>query len=110
MDRTPLPRRARKQFDKFSTQNPRIRIAVVDNPTEQEVNAVSPMFQQGKGPDVYRAQGSAALDQFVEHGWAAGFSSPPTSWSQPTNIGRRHVRILRPVHDRLDGAGRGGLH
>ena len=61
----------RKQFDTFSTQNPRIHVDVVENPTEQEVNAVSLMFQQGKGPDVYRAQGSAALDQFVQHGWAA---------------------------------------
>lgn len=65
----------REQFDKFEEANPGITIKVVENPADQQLNAVQLMFQQGNGPDVYRAQGDSALDSFVDRGWALELDS-----------------------------------
>ena len=68
-----------EQFDKFEEANPGITIKVIENPADQQLNAVQLMFQQGNGPDVYRAQGDAALDSFVDRGWALSLDDLETS-------------------------------
>lgn len=59
----------RAQFDLFEEANPGITVNVVENPADQQLNAVELMFQQGAGPDVFRAQGSEALQRFYDRGW-----------------------------------------
>lgn len=58
----------RAQFDQFEADNPGITVKVVENPGDQQLNAVELMFQQGNAPDVYRAQG-AGFDQMYARGW-----------------------------------------
>ncbi|HXA59520.1 MAG TPA: extracellular solute-binding protein [Streptosporangiaceae bacterium] len=61
----------REQFNLFEKANPGIKVNVVENPAAQQLNAVELMFQQGKAPDVFRAQGDAALTRFYDRGWVA---------------------------------------
>jgi multiple sugar transport system substrate-binding protein len=64
----------RAQFDKFTEQTG-ITVEVIENPSAQQVNAVQLMFKQGNPPDVYRAQGDAALNSFNSQGWAADLTA-----------------------------------
>lgn len=58
----------REQFDLFEEEHPNITVEVVENPSDQQLNAVELMFQQGNPPDVYRAQDDG-FDRMYERGW-----------------------------------------
>jgi|GEM_PF-2916869 len=60
----------KEQFDKFSAQTG-VKVTVIENPADQQLNAVELSFQQGNAPDVYRAQGTAAVQRFAARNWAA---------------------------------------
>lgn len=60
----------RAQFDNFMKKNPKIAVEIIENPTDQQLNAVELMFQQGSPPDVFRAQ-DAGFDRMYERGWVA---------------------------------------
>ncbi|PZF85752.1 ABC transporter substrate-binding protein [Jiangella anatolica] len=58
----------RAQFDQFEEDNPGITVEVLENPSDQQLNAVELMFQQGDPPDVFRAQADG-FDRMYERGW-----------------------------------------
>lgn len=60
----------KEQFDKFSATSG-VKVTVIENPSDQQLNAVELAFQQGNGPDVYRAQGPAAVRRFAARDWVA---------------------------------------
>lgn len=60
----------RQQFDEFEKANPGIAVKVVENPTDQQLNAVELMFQQNRAPDVFRAQDDG-MDRMAARGWVA---------------------------------------
>lgn len=64
----------RSQMDRCEAENPGLKVTVVENPSDQQLNAVELMFQQGDGPDVFQAQGQASLDRFYTKGWVASLS------------------------------------
>jgi ABC-type glycerol-3-phosphate transport system substrate-binding protein len=64
----------REQMDRCETENPGLTVNIIENPADQQLNAVELMFQQGDGPDVFQAQGQAALDRFQQKGWVASLS------------------------------------
>jgi ABC-type glycerol-3-phosphate transport system substrate-binding protein len=68
----------RAQFAEFTKQT-KILIDVVENPTDQQLNAVELMFQQDNPPDVYRCQGAEALDRFSSRGWTAALDEYATA-------------------------------
>lgn len=68
----------RQQFDAF-TKKTGITINVIENPTDQQLNAVELMFQQNTAPDVFRCQGAEALDRFAGRGWTAALDEYATS-------------------------------
>ncbi|ACQ82182.1 extracellular solute-binding protein family 1 [Beutenbergia cavernae DSM 12333] len=61
----------RAQFDLFEEANPGITVDVIENPSDQQLNAIELMFQQGESPDVFRAQGTEAMNRFYDRGWLA---------------------------------------
>lgn len=61
----------REQFNNFSKKNSGITVQIIENPTDQQLNAVELMFQQDNPPDVFRCQGPQALDRFFSRGWTA---------------------------------------
>lgn len=61
----------RAQMDRCEEENPGLEVTIVENPADQQLNAIELMFQQGDGPDVFQAQGQAALDRFYTKGWVA---------------------------------------
>ncbi|CAM3601721.1 ABC transporter substrate-binding protein [Occultella aeris] len=61
----------RAQFDLFQEANPGVTVNIIENPADQQLNALELMFQQGEGPDVMRVQGGAALTRFYDRGWVA---------------------------------------
>lgn len=61
----------REQMDRCEEANPGLTVNIIENPADQQLNAVELMFQQGDGPDVFQAQGQAALDRFYQKGWVA---------------------------------------
>lgn len=61
----------RQQVDLFQEQNPGVTVDIIENPADQQVNAMELMFQQDQAPDVFRLQGPAPLQQFNERGWLA---------------------------------------
>lgn len=61
----------RAQLDLFEEANPGITVNVIENPDDQQLNALELMFQSGDAPDVYRCQGTGALTRFAERGWTA---------------------------------------
>lgn len=61
----------RAQFDLFQEANPGITVEVIENPSDQQLNTLELMFQQGEAPDVFRAQGTQALSRFYDRGWLA---------------------------------------
>lgn len=65
----------REQFAAFSKKNPGIAVQVIENPTDQQLNAVELMFQQDAAPDVFRCQGPQALDRFHSRGWTTALDS-----------------------------------
>ncbi|WP_020576301.1 ABC transporter substrate-binding protein [Actinopolymorpha alba] len=75
----------RRQFDRF-TQKTGITVNVVENPTEQQLNAVELMFQQNNPPDVFRCQGPDALDRFSSRGWTAALDEYATSSGIPARF------------------------
>lgn len=60
----------RQQFDEFEKANPAIAVKVLENPSDQQLNAVELMFQQGNAPDVFRAQDDG-MDRMAARGWVA---------------------------------------
>jgi multiple sugar transport system substrate-binding protein len=60
----------RQQFDEFEKANPGIVVKTVENPSDQQLNAVELMFQQNKAPDVFRAQDDG-MDRMAARGWVA---------------------------------------
>jgi len=60
----------REQFDLFEKANPGIKVQVIENPTDQQTNAIELSFQQGSPPDVFRAQDDA-FDRIFDRGWIA---------------------------------------
>lgn len=60
----------RQQFDEFETANPGIAVKVLENPSDQQLNAVELMFQQDNAPDVFRAQDDG-MDRMAARGWVA---------------------------------------
>ncbi|TWD79308.1 ABC-type glycerol-3-phosphate transport system substrate-binding protein [Kribbella amoyensis] len=60
----------RQQFDEFEKANPGIAVKVLENPTDQQLNAVELMFQQNNAPDVFRAQDDG-MDRMAARGWVA---------------------------------------
>lgn len=58
----------RQQFDAFEAANPGVKVKIIENPGDKQLSAVELMFQQGKAPDVYRAQESG-FDRMHERGW-----------------------------------------
>ncbi|WP_159621306.1 ABC transporter substrate-binding protein [Ruania rhizosphaerae] len=61
----------RAQMDLFEEANSGITVNVIENPADQQLNALELMFQQGEAPDVFRCQGTPALTRFAERGWTA---------------------------------------
>src|SRR5262249_15532480 len=61
----------REQFDNFEKQNPGIKVQVIENPTDQQITAVGLAFQQGDGPDVFRAQDAVGFGTLFDKGWVA---------------------------------------
>lgn len=61
----------RAQFDLFEEANPGITVEVIENPADQQLNAVELMFQSGEAPDVMRVQGNEAMIRFNDRGWLA---------------------------------------
>nr|WP_273379064.1 extracellular solute-binding protein [Actinopolymorpha pittospori] len=68
----------RQQFNAFTTKTG-IAVDVLENPTDQQLNAVELMFQQNNPPDVFRCQGPEALDRFWSRGWTAALDEQATS-------------------------------
>lgn len=64
----------RTQMDQCEADNPGLTVNIIENPADQQLNAIELMFQQGDGPDVFQAQGQAALDRFYTKGWIASLS------------------------------------
>lgn len=64
----------RAQMDRCEEENPGLTVNIIENPADQQLNAIELMFQQGDGPDVFQAQGQAALDRFYQKGWVASLS------------------------------------
>ncbi|MEU4643494.1 extracellular solute-binding protein [Micromonospora sp. NPDC023814] len=60
----------REQFDLFEEKNPGIKVQVIENPSDQQINAIELSFQQGNAPDVFRAQ-DQGFDRIFERGWIA---------------------------------------
>ncbi|MEV4199789.1 ABC transporter substrate-binding protein [Micromonospora globbae] len=60
----------REQFDRFEEKNPDIEVQIIENPTDQQVNAIELSFQQGDPPDVFRAQDNG-FDRIFDRGWIA---------------------------------------
>ncbi|MGI5521724.1 ABC transporter substrate-binding protein [Micromonospora sp. CA-259024] len=60
----------REQFDRFEEQNPGIKVQVIENPSDQQANAIELGFQQGNPPDVFRAQ-DTNFDRIFDRGWVA---------------------------------------
>jgi multiple sugar transport system substrate-binding protein len=60
----------REQFDLFEKDNPGIKVQVIENPSDQQINAVGLAFQQGNAPDVFRAQ-DTGFDSLFDRGWIA---------------------------------------
>jgi ABC-type glycerol-3-phosphate transport system substrate-binding protein len=91
----------RTQFAKF-TEKTGIGVDVIENPTDQQLNAVELMFQQGNPPDVYRCQGPEALDRFAGRGWTA----PLDEYATSSNVAARFPKdALLP---QTSGLHRGG--
>ena len=64
----------REQMDRCEDENPGLKVNIIENPADQQLNAVEFMFQQGDGTDVFQAQGQAALDRFYQKGWVASLT------------------------------------
>ncbi|TDD26809.1 extracellular solute-binding protein [Kribbella turkmenica] len=60
----------RQQFDEFENANPGITVKVLENPSDQQLNAIELMFQQNNAPDVFRAQDDG-MDRMAARGWVA---------------------------------------
>ena len=60
----------RQQFDEFEKANPGIAVKVLENPSDQQLNAVELMFQQNNAPDIFRAQDDG-MDRMAARGWVA---------------------------------------
>lgn len=59
-----------EQFAAF-TKKTGINVKIIENPTDQQLNAIELMFQQGNPPDVFRCQGAEALNRISSRGWIA---------------------------------------
>ncbi|MER7443836.1 ABC transporter substrate-binding protein [Micromonospora avicenniae] len=60
----------REQFDLFEKKNRGIKVQVIENPSDQQINAIELSFQQGDPPDVFRAQ-DTGFDRIFDRGWIA---------------------------------------
>ncbi len=67
-----------EQFAAFSKLTG-INVKIIENPTDQQLNAIELMFQQGNPPDVFRCQGPDALNRISGRGWVAALDQYATA-------------------------------
>ncbi len=67
-----------EQFAAF-TKKTGINVKIIENPTDQQLNAIELMFQQGNPPDVFRCQGAEALNRISGRGWVAALDEYATA-------------------------------
>ncbi|MGN9788274.1 ABC transporter substrate-binding protein [Nonomuraea sp. ZG12] len=91
----------RKQFDAFQAANPGITVKVVENPSAQQLSAIELMFQQGKAPDVFRAQDNG-MDRMLERGWVA----PLDQYVTPEFLSRFPEGSMEPASSGLHHDGK----
>lgn len=90
-----------EQFARFTEQTG-IDVKIIENPTDQQLNAIELMFQQGNPPDVFRCQGPQALDRISGRGWVAALDE----YAEAVDLAARFPEGA--LHPRTSGLHRDG--